>query len=382
MYIKFIREDVIEGLQKSSGIIPAKTGAAFLRTIWLEAKEDKLKIRATDSNIEFTGNYPAIVGEEGLVGVQGKTFADLIRKLKPGEISLRLKENILIVEQGKRRYRLPTSDPSWFQNFENFPNENKVLWSGDILKEIIQKISFCISDDDTMEGMTCMSFKAVSNDHIEICGLNGHQFALLKFKNEDIHRILPEDGFLISKKFLTELKKWLSEDEIEISLSNKRLFFRTQENKEIFSFPLSVYNFPDYHELLNKYEDHFNSVLEINKDDLIESLDRLMIFNSETSSTYFKLNENELLLYVEGTDIGEAYESLPCNYKGTIKNIVLLTKDVIDILNHFDSKIVKFHFSGQTEPCKITGDEDYSYMVITMPVEIEEEVYYTEEEVE
>jgi DNA polymerase-3 subunit beta len=159
------------------------------------------------------------------------------------------------------------------------------------------------------------------------------------------------------------------------------LFFRTKDNTEIFSFPLSTYNFPNYHELLNKYEDQFNSVLEINKNDLIESLDRLRIFNSETSSTYFKLNENELLLYVEGNEIGEAYESLPCNYKGSIKVIVLLTKDLIDILSHFDSEVVKFYFSGQTDPCKITGEEDYNYFVITMPVEIEEEIYYTEEEV-
>ena len=380
MFIKIIKEDVIEGLQKSSSIIPVKTGAAFLRTIWLEAKGDRLKIRATDSNIEFTGNYPAIIGEEGLVGVQGKTFADLVRKLKPGEISLRLDDKTLVVEQGKSKYCLPTSDSSWFQEFDSFPNENKVLLSGDILKDIINKVSYCISDDDTMEGMTCMSFKAVDDEYIEICGLNGHQFALFKFQNENIHKILPEDGFLISKKFLGELKKWLSEDEIEISLSNRRLFFRTKDNTEIFSFPLSTYNFPNYHELLNKYENQFNSVLEINKNDLIDSLDRLIIFNSDTSSTYFKLNENELLLYVEGNEIGEAYESLPCNYKGSINDIVLLTKDVIDILSHFDSETVKFYFSGKTDPCKIIGEEDYNYFVITMPVEIEEEIYYTEEE--
>ncbi len=38
MFVKVFRNDIIDGLQKSSGIIPAKTGAAFLRTIWLEAK--------------------------------------------------------------------------------------------------------------------------------------------------------------------------------------------------------------------------------------------------------------------------------------------------------------------------------------------------------
>ncbi len=69
MFLKVRKEDIIDGLLKAANIIPAKTGAAYLRTVWLKAEGDTLAILATDSSIEFSGTYPAVSSEGGLVGV-------------------------------------------------------------------------------------------------------------------------------------------------------------------------------------------------------------------------------------------------------------------------------------------------------------------------
>ncbi|MBA4357600.1 MAG: DNA polymerase III subunit beta, partial [Desulfovibrio sp.] len=123
MFVKVNRDEIIEGLQKSAGIIPAKTGAAFLRSIWLEAAEGSLKIMSTDSSLEFCGEYPARVETAGRVGVQGRAFCDLVRKLPAGEMTLKADaegKNVL-VEQGSRKYKLPANEPDWFQAFAPFP---------------------------------------------------------------------------------------------------------------------------------------------------------------------------------------------------------------------------------------------------------------------
>ena len=104
MKVKIIKEHVVSGFQKAAHIIPTKTGAAFLRTIWINAKNDQLTIMSTDSNLEFSGTYPATVEQEGLVGVQGRKFFDLFRKLPPGEITLSFEneQQSLLLEQGRR----------------------------------------------------------------------------------------------------------------------------------------------------------------------------------------------------------------------------------------------------------------------------------------
>lgn len=385
MFLKVFRDDIIEGLHKSANIIPAKTGAAFLRTIWLKVEEGALKIMSTDSNLEFSGTYEADIVDEGLAGVQGRSFYDLVRRLPPGSIQLKTDddEQNLTVVHDRKEYTLPVNEPSWFQPFAEFPENGTVFWSGDFLTETIDKTSFCISDEDTMEAIACM-YMGLSEDqeHIEVCGLNGHQFALFRFLHEDLKAVIPENGLLIQKKYISELKKWLSSDEIELAVGDKRLFFRTGDGKETFSLPLSFYQYPNYNTFLSKVTEGGNlSTLSANRLDLIDSLERIQIFNTENNRcTYFQFDGEEVVLYSQGQDVGKARETVEGDFEGELKKIAFPTKNLIDILNHFQSEKVTLKFTGPEGPCGIQGKDDPEYIVIIMPMKIVEETYYTEEE--
>lgn len=386
MFVKVFRDDIIEGLHKSANIIPAKTGAAFLRTIWLKVEDQSLRIMSTDSNLEFAGQYPAEIVEDGLVGVQGRSFYDLIRKLPPGQIVLKADDGgqNLAIEQGNRRFKLPTQERSWFQEFTEFPEEGAVIWSGDFITELIERTSFCISDEDTMEAIACLNMtKAAGGEALEVCGLNGHQFAMFTFLHEDLRGLLPDGGILIQKKYIAELKKWLESDEVELNIDNKRLFFRTGDKRETFSLPLSYYQYPDYNSFVSKVVDSEGvSSLTVDRLELIDSLNRILIFNTENNRcTYFNLDsDGNMVLYSQGQDIGTATEPLEVEYTDGISKIAFPTKHLIEILSHFGSERVTFRLTGPEGPCGITGGDDPDYLVIIMPMKIVEETYYSEEE--
>lgn len=378
------KEDVIEGIQKAAGIIPQKTGAAFLRTIWLENRENNLKIMSTDSKLEFSGNYPCESIEDGIIGVQGRHLYELFRKLPPGEIKINTDEqdSALFLRQGPRKYKLPTINSSWFQNFSPFLEENSTIISGNFLKRLIDRISFCI-EDDSSDYTHYMKLKSVDQEgNIEVCGLNNSQFALHRFNHYQIANLLDSEGIMIAKPYILELKKWLRSEDIYFSLNDKRIFFSTQDKNEIFSFPINYEKFPDYQIFLEHFQEE-TSKMDIHKGELMESLERISIFNTETQRcTYFHFNENELVLYSQGEDTGEANETLPITYQGNLDNIVFPTRNLMELLGHFGSVYLNFEFTNPNGPCKITGveDEDLDYLVIIMPVEIEEETYYTEVE--
>ncbi|GFM34797.1 DNA polymerase III subunit beta [Desulfovibrio subterraneus] len=384
MHLRVFKEDVIDGLQKAANIIPAKTGAAYLRSIWLKAEAGALHVLSTDSNIEFRGRYTGEVMEEGLAGVQGRAFVDLLKKLPSGEITLRLDKDSgsLQIEQGRRKYKLPVNDPTWFQNFSDFPEAGSVYWSGDFVQELIDKLSYCISDEDTMEAIACMSMKPMTNGTIESCGLNGHQFSMQRFMNDELHSMLPQDGILVQKKYLGELKKWLGGDEIELNIDNKRLFFRRGDKRETFSLPLSYYQYPDYNNFLSKLQAPEVSTLEVDRKEIIEALDRLLIFNTENNRcTYFTFNGAEVELSSQGQEVGTANEAIEAQYQGDIKRIAFPTRNLIEILNHYQSETLKFLLTGSEGPCGLQGNDDPEYTVIIMPMKIVEETYYSEEEV-
>ena len=387
MFIKVYKEDVIEGLQKAASIIPAKSGAAYLRSIWLKAEGDKLEILATDSSIEFRGAYTAEVVEPGLAGVQGRSFVDLIKRLNGGQISFKLDEESgnLFIEQGRRKYKLPTNDAVWFQNFSEFPEvEAPVIWAGDFIQELIDKLIYCISDDDAMDAIACLNIKPKEDGKIDACGLNGHQFAMLRFMHDDLHSMLPAGGILIQKKYLGELKKWLGDNEVELSIGDKRLFLCNSDRSETFSLPLSSYQYPDYMNFISRLDGDGISNLSIDRKDLTEALDRLLIFNSENNRcTYYDFTglSGEIVLSSTGQDTGSATEVLDGEYKGDINKIAFPTRNLIEIIAHYNSNGLKMVMSGSEGPCGIFGEEDPDYTVIIMPMKIVDDTYYSEETV-
>ncbi len=387
MFLKVYKEDIIEGVQRAANIIPSKSGATYLRSIWLRASENKLEIMATDSSIEFRGTYTAEVLQEGLAGVQGRHFVELLRKWPSGQSSLKTdaENGNLLIEQGERRkYNLPTNETMWFQNFSEFPENGSsgpVVWAGDFLQEIIENISFCISDDDAMDAIACLYMKPVESGHIEVCGLNGHQFAMVRFLNDDLRAMLPADGILIQKKYLGELKKWLGSGEIELNMLEKRLFFRTGDHKEMLSLPLSAYQYPDYMNFMSKIAEPDVAKLTVNRKDIFEALERLLVFNNEHNRcTYFDMSSNELLLSSTANDVGSARESLDVEYSGGIQKIAFPTRNVIEILSHYKSEKITFTLTGSEGPCGISGPDDADYMVIIMPMKIVDSNYYNSEE--
>ena len=385
MKAKIIKERLLDGFSKATSIIPAKTGAAFLRTLWLESTDNRLKVMSTDSKIEFFGEYEVQTLEPGLLGVQGRSFFDLFRKLPPGEITLTQDDNhsVLLLEQGRRKYKLPTNDATWFQTFSAFPEANAVAWSGSHLRKIIEHIGYCIADDDTdtMFYMKMAPVQEQTDGSIEVCGMNWHQFGMERFIHPGLAALLGEDGILIPKTYLLELKRWLTHEDILLNIDDKRIFVADQNKRENLSFPISYDTFPNYSIFLSYFEQE-NSRMLVDREELIDSLERISLFNTETQRcSYFVFQGPEMVIYSEGQDTGEGTETLNVDYNGDLEQIIFPTRNLIEIVSHFQSPQIRFEFTDQSGPCRVTGENDPDYFVIIMPVQIEEETYYTEEEI-
>ncbi len=385
MIITVKKEQIIDGLQKAASIIPSKAGAAYLRSIWLQAagsgETGRLTLMATDVNIEFTGTYPAEVREEGQAGVNGRAFVELLRRLPGGDIQLRLdkESNTLLVEQGRRSYKLPAADPVWFQALPPFPEEGAVLWAGDFFQDIIDRVSFCISDDDSTEALSCICLKSVEPGKVDVCGLNGHQFAMVRFLNDELAAKLPADGLLLQKKYVNELRKWLGTDEVMLNISERRFHLRTGSGSETLSLPRSGFIYPDHLSFLSRLQAADASTLKLRRKECQESLDRLHIFNTESDRcTYFQFSPTEVTMSAQGQETGSATENLDVNFSGSLERIAFPTRNLIDILGHFQSGELTFTLTGAEGPCGISGTEDPDYTVLIMPMKIAETSYYEE----
>lgn len=378
------KEAIITGLQTAASIIPAKAGAAYLRSIWLKASAGALAIMATDANLEFTGVYKATVETEGLTGVQGRLFVDLINKLPNGPIHLELDAggNLLHIRRGRNSYKLTVASSDWFQPFSSCPEEGGVIWSGGVFGEYMDRVSYCIDEEDSSDPLGCLFMKHTGQGKIAMCGLNGHQFGLVNFINDSLAEKLPEKGLLIERKYLPEIRKWLSPDEIELHITDKYIYLKKENACETLSVPRAHYDYPDFNVFMEKLEVENVSRLTMARQEAAEAYARLLVFYSEQDrAVNMELKPEELTLLVRAGEVGSARESLEVEYKGDIDRIAFPTKDLVEIFSHFVSDDINMVFSGIEGPCGITGsgEGDKDYIVIIMPMKVPNGAYYSED---
>lgn len=372
------RDQIIGGLQKAASIIPLKAASVSLRSIWLKAEKDSIAIMATDANLEFTGVYPAVVDKPGLIGVHGKAFADLVNRWPSGPINITLEENSqnLLMAQGRRSYRLPVSSPEWFQPLAEWPEGDGVIWTGDALLEILDNVIFCIDDDEARDAMSCLYFKPGAEGKIDVCGLNGHQFAMKTLINDDLATLLG-DGLLIQKKYLGDLKKWLAASEVELNLTEKRLFLKQLDGSEMLAIPrFTRAAFPDYNLFLSKLKGEGEGNLSVGRQNALDAMGRIMVFLTDVNRClYLEMGEADVELIGENAESGSGRETLEAVYTGELKKIAFPNKNLMDIFNHFTSEHIDLHFTGQEGPCGITAPDDSNYLVVIMPMRMNENPY-------
>lgn len=379
------KEHIEKGVVRAVSIIPAKSGISAIRSLWIKAEGDKLNIMSSDGSMEFFGSYQADIAEEGLVGIQGHVFLDLMRKLPSGVLTLEKSEdsNVLIITTGRKKFTLPLSNASWFQEVEAMPAERIALWSGDKFLDCIERTEFCIEKETETPGLASLQILSLGNGTVRFTGANAFSFALYSIVNDDLSKILPKDGILIQKIYLGGIKKWLLDyaGDMELCVKDKRLFLRKTDENEIVSLPLcSSPVFPSVEASLEKSMEKPDEYLAVDRKEFVSSLERVTIFSDEVTPVV-KLDflDGEFDIQSSGQEKGAGKETITCTYNGDIKDIRFQAKKLITVFEHFKSPTIKMNFPGNFSPCAIHGDDDEGYIVVISPVNPEREEYYTED---
>ena len=374
MQIKFIKADIVRELNNAA-LFLKKAQQDFLQALWIraDAEKDEIVLSATDSHAEYTARIKATVVSPGMVGVNGRVFVELIKKMEQGEIAVKANKK-LSVFQGKKRYSLPLMNDSWYQENEQMP-KRKVVLAADLLKESIEKVAFCINPNSLeQDAMNCLFFGQREGE-VKIVGLDGSMMAIQSLTNDALSEILDED-VLINKAMVDELKKILPvSGQVEVAVSEKRLFVRIGgDGEETVSFPRVKHEYPNFMNLLENYNTPLFTV-SLNKSEVLEALGRLSLFNTDIQSVQFDFKKGKVILSSRDCSVGDAVEEIECNYSGKKFSILFNLPGLQKILKYFASEKVKFCPCGSTEPCFFKGDEDVGYMSLIMPIEVEEDSY-------
>ena len=113
MKISVERSDLLRSMSRAQAIVERRTTIPILSNVLIEAREDRLTLRATDLDIELLDSIKAVVEKEGAVTVGAHTFYEILRKLPDGSrvlIDLDPLNQKINVKAGRSTFSLTTED--------------------------------------------------------------------------------------------------------------------------------------------------------------------------------------------------------------------------------------------------------------------------------
>lgn len=378
MKCTFEKKAALDFVKAAVRYVDSRSNYTALKSLWLEAKDESLLVSSSDGSLCYAASVSASLVESGCVGVDAKTFYSLLSKSRDGSISLEREGDTLIIKPagGRAKYSLAVSGSEHYVPPLSFPQDSQaVVVNSNLFRAIFDRVLFSVDESLQGEGISCLHLRRLDAGGLDVgeaVGLDGHQFSELRFE-DSFASLLPDEGLLVLKKYATEVSSWLpSSYDLEVAVSDKRLFFRDPETGESLNVPLQAYSYPNYAGFVSRVSDDSPcDTIRVDRLELLDALGRVRIFNTEESrGVFFSLSGKQISLSAQSANCGTASESLACTFEGALEEICFPTSQLMNILSRFSSPEVELRISGREAPCGVFGldDSDNNYFCIVMPM--------------
>ncbi len=367
MRIVCYKESLIKVLSIAENIIASKSNISILSNILMEAKDNILKITASETKLNFFAEVNVDILEEGSISVHCNKFYSIIKKM-PGEeilvqtddkntisIQTKSKNNLNYVLKGIESEKFPVIKIDEDINFFSIKQET--------LSDMIKKTIFNIPQNENRRYVNGIFFE-IDENGIKMVSTDGKRLSFIK-KTENINIKNFEKGIIIPYKILWETLKLCSGNgDVLISLNNKNIYFKI--DNFLFLSNLLEGTFPPYEKVIPMFQP---VSLKINRAELYESLDRIsQICDKESHKITFILSNGLLKIFTEDITIGFGEESIPLDYKGEELKIFLNYVFILDVLNVLKKENIIFEFKDAQSTVTVKEEENDEFVYIMMPM--------------
>lgn len=371
MKISIDSHSLRDGINKILTVIDRKSTRPILANCLVNALDGRIELIATNLEVTAKVILRAKVDSVGKFCINTKNLSDILRELPDEKLEILIdqSQNLLGLSCKNINYSLLITSPDDYPqvNFENSSQPIK-LKSKDVLN-IITKTSHAVSTDETRVNLNGIFFQQLENK-LRAVAIDGHRLALLDINNFNSSNQVLQDGVIIPKKGISELKK-LADAYIdsEFTIHIDESFLYASANEEYFlSIRLIAREYPKYQTVIPS-KTSFEIVLDRNS--LINAVKRIkLLANEKTNGIKLTIGKTELKISADHPSLGHAKEILPIQYTGKEMEIGFNAKYMIESLNVLDVNEIIYEFNNELSPVIIRSNEEENFLGIIMPLKI------------
>src|ERR1700742_2894089 len=353
MKITVERGAFLKALSHVQSVVERRNTIPILSNVMIEAAKGKLKLTATDLDIEIVENLPADVIRNGAATAPAHMLYDIVRKLPDGaqvQAELLTSEGgRLQVSAGSVRFELACLPKEDFPQMAAGALPHKFRMEANDLKQLIDKTRFAISTEETrfyLNGIYLHAAKEGKKQHLRAVATDGHRLARFEIDLPEGAADLP--GIIVPRKTVTELRRLLDDADgaIEIAASDTKIQF-TFGGVELTS-KLIDGTYPDYQRIIPSGND---KSLALEAKEFAHSVDRVSTISSDkTRAVKLSVAKDKLTLSVVNPESGTATEELGATYSAPAMEIGFNAKYLLDITSQIEAKDIRFLLADAASP--------------------------------
>ncbi len=357
------KEAILKEIIIANDIISDKNIVSILSNVLLETSDDTLTIRASDLKVSFETQIPVDTEINGTTTVMCEKLFSILRSLPEGDIEFEFADGKLYIikRDEKIHFSLRCIDPKDFPQFKA-PSEYTLSIPKKDFVEMIDHTMFSVSDDETRYYMNGVYLEPGQQSLIMV-STDGRK---LSFIDRNIKQDVPFfEPIIIPPKFLQLIKKVSSkEGEISLTISDSHIY--ADFDSHHLASTLIEGKFPNYKRVIPLKQEN---VCIIKSKEFLEALRRVsLLVDQKSRRIYIDIQENNLVISSEESELGTAKEELTCNHTGEEGRIIMNCTYLINPLRVMNCEYIALAFHDPTKAVTMRPEPEEDYFHIIMPM--------------
>ena len=374
MQFNIKRSLLLEGIQKTLGIVERKTTTPILNNILVKTEGDRIKIAATDREIGLVSYYDAEIISDGIITLSARKTFEMIREIQGDIISFKKGENNWVnITCEKIAYNIPGISGDDFPEADVLGDEEITFFKvkSNMIGEMIDKTFFAMSKEEMRSHLNGAFLETEKKDKgywMRMVTTDGHRLSLVIFYEEDGEFIDISGGIIIPRKGISEVKKLVDNgsEYIEVGVKKGKCVFKKDDT--ILRISLVDSEYPEYKKVMPTDK---GITVQLDREQFLHSLKRMSVISSEKySGVKIKIMENKMILNSTNPDVGEANEEIEISYKGEEIEIVYNVSYLIDAVQVISGDSILFDIRPGLRPGVISEVGNDRYICVVMPLKM------------
>ena len=357
---------LLTGLNITGRAVAQKSAISAIEGILCKA-EDGLRLTGFNMETAITYTIEAEVIDAGACVFPAKLFADIIRRLPEGPVTVVVDDNYKVsIRAGYASFTISAEAAEDYPELPEVNTANSVRIPQMALKELISGTIFAVSENQGRPIHTGVKFE-VENDTVSTIAVDGFRLARRTYHTEEsIERPI---SFVVPAQGLKEVEKILQDEDGEVifNLGSKHILFKI-DNATLICRLLEG-EFLDWRRVMPT-----NAPVRLvaNVYELCSALERVGLVVSEKYKSPVRcVFSDQTLLLRTNTTIGAAEDR--CSFAGDGKELEIgfNVRYLCDALRAIPGDEVVLELTNGLSPIVMTpAEEKYDYAYMVLPVRI------------